>query len=259
MRHMRRMLVRGRLFLVASSAILLAGVLPVGGVRTQEPHAPSVSAGAVERVTAVRRILRSACGRLQNALASEEGRAEWLAQAAAEVEEGRKLWATLRSEFPEAGPGPYASLPDWPERAGEIADGIQDMLAKTRTGEAAPARTACGQNCGRFTALNEGARLELAPDALFRFRQAARPLAELMGKGDWEGVSDALPQLLALRTRGLQWTSVSPVAAGERAAALEAFSASVDGFAEALRARKDAEGAYAEMMKALESAYDAVL
>jgi len=120
---------------------------------------------------------------------------------------------------------------------------------------------ACGSTCGKFVALNEQAGVRRTSDVLFRFRKAAKPLAEPIAKEDLEGVSLKMPQLAGIPDKAM----IEPVGgmgtAQQKARALKAFSEAVDVFVSAVRsADKEAlKALYPEMMSAMEAAYDLFL
>lgn len=249
-------LLAGLVFALALASLSTPAPASAQGTAARAPD------GSVQRVTDIRRLLRSACLQLQpiaSGTAAVEARRDLLASAAARTEQARTRWAAIRSAFPAQGPGAYAHHPDWSAAADAIAAGIDSMLERIRSGDASAARSACGANCGRFTALNEHVGLQLSPDALFRFRQTARPLADDVAGGDLETLRAALPRLAELRDLAVARPATGPVDPAEQSAALAAFSARLDAFARAVREGSDVAQSYEALMAALEQAYDAVL
>ncbi len=248
-----------RRLLIVPAVAMLTGEINPGAARAQEETDALQVPVPVQRVAEARRLLRSACATLQQEPRDESGRAAIMERALARTAEAAALWSSLREEFPTEGPGPYAAHPAWAHAVMQIDAGIREMATRIRPGDPAAARAACGANCGRFTALDEAAGLELSPDLLFRFRQAAKPLADMLARGDVAGVRAVLPRLARLRSRALAAPGTAPTARPLQLAAVEALSIRLDAFSEAVGTDAESWDAYHAMISALETAYDAVL
>jgi len=94
---------------------------------------------------------------------------------------------------------------------------------------------------------------------LYRFRQAARPLGEVIARGDLASVRGALPALEAFRDSALSRPGVGSSTPAEQAALLREFREDVGRFLAAVTAENGVRVAYERMMLTLERAYDSVL
>ncbi len=240
------------------SILVLAGC---AAKPTQKPVASGSSDNAQARVSEVRRILRSACGKLKSINAGAQNSDDLLAKAQAETERTLSLWVAFLKGYGNAAPGAYASHPDWPSATRQISSGIREMRDQINAKAPAHAFKACGRTCGRFVALNEAAKIRRTSDMLFRFRKAAKPLAQQCISGKTSQVNAAIPTLLKLRDEALTAPRGGIGTSDKKKEALRVFSYSVDLFTEACRANnaRDLPGLYKEMMKSMEKAYDLFL
>ncbi len=212
------------------------------------------------RVSEVRRLLRSACGKLRASASAAESSA-LLAEAESQTEQALAQWRGFRQTYSADVPTAYAAHEGWDRAAYDIEAGIQEMLEETVARHPSEAFQACGRTCGKFVEMNEKASLRRTSDILFHFRKAAKPLAEPAKAGSVNPLREALPRLVKWRDDAL----VDPVGGTgppeQKRAALAAFSAAVDAFTEAVRANDSGElpKRYGVMMQAMEQAYDLFL
>lgn len=212
------------------------------------------------RVSEVRRLLRSACGKLRAASSAPDS-AALLNEAKGQTEKALARWQEFRQMHSADAPTAYAAHEYWDYAAYDIEAGIEEMLNQTVARRPSEAFQACGRTCGKFVEMNEKAGLRRTSDILFHFRKAAKPLAEPAKAGSVSPLREALPRLVKLRDDAI----VDPIGGTgtpeEKRQALASFSAAVDAFAEAVR-DSDSESLakrYSAMMKAMEQAYDLFL
>lgn len=215
----------------------------------------------IEQVSHVRRLLRSACGRLKVVNAGAEGREALMASAKDETAAGLAEWDRFLQEHGSAAPRAYAGHPDWRRAADELSAGMSEMLKAVEQNDAQAAFNTCGRACGKFVVLNEQAGVRRTSDVLFHFRKAAKPLTEPLAKGDLNVVSTKVPQLREIRDKAMGEPVGGTGTAAQKTQALEAFSAAVDAFGSAVQAgdREQISLAYGKMMAAMEKAYDLFL
>ncbi len=212
------------------------------------------------RVSEVRHLLRSACGKLRAATNAPDA-AALLTEAKNQTQEALARWRRFREAYSSGAPTVYAAHEHWDSAAYNIETGIQEMLDQAVAKHPLEAFQACGRTCGKFVEMNEKAGLRRTSDILFNFRKAARPLAEPAKAGSVAPLREALPRLVELRDNAL----IDPVGGAgtsqEKSQALASFSAAVDAFAQAVRNNDSAELAkrHEAMMKAMEQAYDLFL
>jgi hypothetical protein len=212
------------------------------------------------RVSEVRRLLRSACGKLRAAENAPES-AALLAEARGQTERALAQWRGFRQTHSAAAPTAYAAHEYWDCAAYDIEAGIQEMLDETVARHPSEAFQACGRTCGKFVEMNRKAGLRRTSDILFDFRKAAKPLAGPAKAGSVSPLREALPRLVKLRDDALVGPVGGTGTSEQKRHALAVFSAAVDAFDQAVRANDSGELAkrYDVMMKAMEQAYDLFL
>ena len=246
-------------------AIVTVGFLVTIGCDKASKVSVTAGGGQVDRdlsrVSEVRRLLRSACGKLRTAVADATQSEVLLTAAADETDGALTLWREFIREHADMSPAAYTAHENWDRDAYDIEQGILKMLEETTAKRPTEAFQTCGHTCGKFVEMNEKAGIRRTSDVLFQFRKVAKPLAEPAKAGTLVPLSEALPRLLKLRDDALTDPVGGTGTLEQKRLALVSFSADVDAFAKAVR--NDGTGQVADlydtMMKAMEQAYDLFL
>lgn len=232
-----------------------------GCVTAREPEPPrrATEPWEVEEIAAVRRTLRSACGKLRSVGAAQAQKAA-LEKAREETDSALAGWSCLIQSWTDV-PEAYARHPDWRGATAEITAGITEMLRQAEADKAPEAFQACGRTCGLFVKLDEAAGIRRTSDVLFQFRQAAKPLAEHVQPRNVGPLCDADGRLRELRDLALTDPVGGTGTPQEQRAALKRFSEAVDAFLKAAAddSATDLPARYQAMMQAMEQAYDLFL
>jgi len=262
----------------------VAGRSDIGAISTVSASPPVAgdAKGESEQIAQVRRLLRSACKNLMDIVAwkpdapapeptrrylkivrprrTDANKGELLRDAAAGTGCARYAWNEYLNGLAN-GSGGHATQPEWRPTIDAIGAAMDEMASAIEAGEPARAMAACGKGCGAFVKLVGLLDSSRTSERLFAFRKAAKPLFEKVEAGDSESLRKAADDLRRLRDEALENPSGGTGTEGEKHQALARFSAAVNGFVEAVQQTGTGTLAdkYAEMIQALEAAYDLFL
>jgi len=246
-------------------AVLMVSLLTLIGCSTSDQTVRVNGSGVkldaeLARVSEVRRLLRSACNKLRAAAKAQDSIA-LLSEAEIQTEEALTKWRSFHETYSDSAPLTYAAHKDWSSAAHDIETGIHDMLDKIVAKHAAEAFKSCGQACGKFVEMNAVAGLRRTSDVLFRFRKAAKPLAEVLISGNIARLKQASDELRKLRDDAMHEPVGGTGTAEEKRQAMITYSVAVDEFLQAVQKENVNEVAqsYDRMMKAMELTYDIFL
>ena len=218
-------------------------------------------AGSISEISKIRRILRSACGKLRLVNAGVDNKESVLEQAEKETASALSLWQELGKKYEGNAPSEYSKHPDWKASFKEIQSGIkkmhEDIIAKTPD----VAFKTCGQTCGKFVELNTSAQIRRTSDVLFKFRKIAKPLEPIIKNQEIDKILSALPEIEKIRNDAIKDPVGGTGTLQEKNTALDDFSKKVNDFCQAVR-NKNIDvilDKYAVMMSAMEKAYDLFL
>lgn len=237
----------------------LTGCSTANNVKMQDSK--TADAGSISEISKIRRVLRSACGKLRLVNAGADNKESILEQAQKETASALSLWQELGKKYEGNAPSEYSKHPDWKAAFEEIQSGIkkmhEDIIAKTPD----VAFKTCGQTCGKFVELNSGAQIRRTSDILFKFRKTAKPLEPIIKNQEIDKVLSALPEIEKIRNEAMKDPVGGTGTLQEKKNALDDFSEKVDDFCQAVR-NKNIDvilDKYALMMSAMEKAYDLFL